>query len=331
MEAEHQVVLAVRIKRRREEPALPSFILGGSAPKRPALAQLSLAAPPAPAAAPLPAAASEVPDAGALAGAGDGGPTRPRVRFKLVGTKSASGSAVRDERVQRSQRLQGKQQASARFQRVATHRLGDETGSATKGVELELRRCAPPKPKLVPFGAPLPPSGRRAPDEELAPFKSSWPSDGPADADDELASVWRDAAMAASLVEGDAGGAGGGTGGGKGSGGDEAGDEFVYDIYEMETEAAPAGGGTGVPADGSGDDEVWWEEVDASGVLELESMLSEHDSQSEDELDYPDEEASEPESELESEADDEGEERPRWARGGCRPPGGATDYMGMVW
>ena len=39
------------------------------------------------------------------------------------------------------------------------------------------------------------------------------------------------------------------------------------------------------------DPEVWYEELDAAAVHELEAMTSEHDSQSEGEQDYPDEES----------------------------------------
>ena len=322
-------VVAVKIKRKRDEPALPGFVLGGSASrKRPTLAQLSLgpaaadvaqqpaAAPAEPADAAANVAADAAADFGAASAPGAAS-TRPRVRFRLVGTRNAAGFAVRDERLQRGQRRQGAQQTSARYQRVATHRLDDDTGSAAKGVELELRRCdppPPPKPKLVPFGAPLPKSGK--PVEKATAYGSSqsgWTAAAAADEDDPLASMWRDAAAAASLPVAD-GPAADGEGGAA-----EAGDEFVYDIYEVEVDATEEGRGVAEAVD-----DLWYEELDATAVQGLEDMMSARDSDSEEEIDYPDEE-----SELESggEDDDDDDDEPRWQR---RQGGGSTDYLDML-
>jgi hypothetical protein len=299
-------VRTVRIKRQRDEPSLPAFVLGGSASKRPALDQLSL----------------DTPAVGSNDANGQGAPKpQGKVRFRLVRTTGASGGgfASRDERLQRGQRLQGRHQAAARFQRVATHRLVDDPD----GAELELRRCsaaaaAPAKPKLVPFGPPLPPSRPAA----------RWLDAGEAeDGRDELADIWRDAASAASLesqtvaaegpeaAEGDSG-------------------DFVYDIYEVETEAATAGEEGRASAE---DEEVWYEELDAATLLGLEEMLSEHGSgSSEGEQDYPDEESSECDSADGFDSDDEdgGGRGHRWDRGGDGErshPGGSTDYLNMVW
>lgn len=322
-------VVAVKIKRKRDEPALPGFVLGGSASrKRQTLAQLSLgpaaadeAQQPAAAAAEPGGAAADVAsdvkaDFGAAATAGAVS-ARPRVRFRLVGTRNAAGFAVRDERVQRQQRRQGAQQTSARYQRVATHRLDDDTGSAVKGVELELRRCSPPplpKPKLVPFGPPLPPSGK--PVEKAAAygsFQSGWAAAAAAEDDDPLASVWRDAAAAASLPADDAPAADGE------GGATEAGDEFVYDIYEVEVGATEEGHGATETVD-----DLWYEELDAAAVQGLEDMMSARDSESEDEVDYPDEES---EIESDGEYDDDDDDEPRWER---RHGGGSTDYLDLL-
>tara|TARA_B100000795_G_scaffold42199_1_gene27620 strand:+ start:105 stop:1106 length:1002 start_codon:yes stop_codon:yes gene_type:complete len=295
-------VRTVRIKRQRDEPSLPTFVLGGSASKRPALAQLSL----------------DTPAVGSSEASGQDAPKpQGKVRFRLVRTTGAGGFAARDERLQRGQRLQGRHQAAARFQRVATHRLDDDPD----GAELELHRCAPAapaKPKLVPFGPPLPPSRPAA----------RWADAGEAeDSRDEMADIWRDAASAASLesqpvaaegpeaAEGDSG-------------------DFVYDIYEVETEAGTAGEEGRAPAE---DEEVWYEELDAATLLGLEEMLSEHGSgSSEGEQDYPDEESSECDSAEGIDSDDE-DDGPgnRWNRGGdgakSHQAGGSTDYLNMVW
>lgn len=295
-----EAVRTIRIKRKRDEPQLETFVLGGSASKRPALAQLSLGAPAA-------SGPSEKSADGAIA---EPSP-RARVRFRLVGTSGAGGFAARDERLQRGQRLQGRQQAAARFERVATHRLDED--SATKGVELELRRCAPAKPKLVPFGSPLPPS--TLPPAFGATKVATQPSSrwtecsGAADAEgDELADVWREAAAAAGLESGE---------GAKGDAAPAEDSEFVYDIYEVE---AP-----GKHDAEDADPEVWYEELDAAAVHELEAMTSEHDSQSEGEQDYPDEE-----SEVDSadSADDDYDGSRQW-RASRR--GGSDDYLNMVW
>ena len=73
------------------------------------------------------------------------------------------------------------------------------------------------------------------------------------------------------------------------------------------------------------DPEVWYEELDAAAVHELEAMTSEHDSQSEGEQDYPDEE-----SEVDSadSADDDYDGSQQW-RASRR--GGSDDYLNMVW
>ena len=303
-------VRTVRIKRQRDEPSLPAFVLGGSASKRPALDQLSL----------------DTPAVGSSDASGKGAPKpQGKVRFRLVRTTGASGGgfASRDERLQRGQRLQGRHQAAARFQRVATHRLVDDPD----GAELELRRCsaataAPAKPKLVPFGPPLPPSRPAA----------RWLDAGEAvDSRDELADIWRDAASAASLESHPV--AAEGPEAADGDGGD-----FVYDIYEVESEAATAGEEGRASAE---DEEVWYEELDAATLLGLEEMLSEHGSlSSEGEQDYPDEESSECgsadgfDSDRDSEDEDGGGRGHRWDRGGDGTrsrPGGSTDYLNMVW
>ena len=109
-------VRTVRIKRQRDEPSLPTFVLGGSASKRPALAQLSL----------------DTPAVGSSEASGQDAPKpQGKVRFRLVRTTGAGGFAARDERLQRGQRLQGRHQAAARFQRVATHRLDDDPDGAS--------------------------------------------------------------------------------------------------------------------------------------------------------------------------------------------------------
>ena len=173
-------VQTIRIKRSRNDPSLPTFILGGSTSKRPALAQLSL----------------DAPQDGTERNAVNAPKAAVRVRFRLVHTAKAGGFAARDERLQRGRRLQDRQHAAARFERVATRRLDDDTSTA---VELELRRCSArdpaTKPKLVPFGPPLPSAQPVARDQAFR-----WIGVGcPEDQSDELAGVWREAAAAACL------------------------------------------------------------------------------------------------------------------------------------
>ena len=144
-------------------------------------------------------------------------------------------------------------------------------------------------------------------------FQSGWAAAAAADEDDPLASMWRDAAAAASLPVAD-----GPVADGEG-GAAEAGDEFVYDIYEVEVGANEEGRGAAEAVD-----DLWYEELDATAVQGLEDMMSARDSDSEEEIDYPDEE-----SELESggEYDDDDDDEPRWQR---RQGGGSTDYLDLL-
>lgn len=248
----------VRIKRKRDEPPLPAFTLGN---KRPTLEQQLSLAP------------NVVPTA---------------VRYRLVGAgafaDSEAQTAVRGQEARRKQN-------AARYRMVALHRASDAaTAAAAAGGPaapnvLELERCesaeaaaSPAKPKLVPFGAPLPPTPEPAADDA-----------------DPLESIWGDMAAAAAEERGEpppaesfeaavaASGAARAAREAK-----QAASEFVYDEYEV------AGGAE----DGADDDggvvgpELWWEELDGEAVAELEGMwLADGDEDSQGELDYPDEES----------------------------------------
>jgi hypothetical protein len=242
----------VRIKRKRDEPVLPSFVLGI---KRPALSDLSVDDVPRPALTPT--------------------------RYKLVSTVPAGTSrtaaahhtaAAQAERREHSAQLR---QTEARYRAVSLRRRSHDNGSnAGDQRVLELRRCASVpemspsgRPKLRPFGPPLPPSSRAQ-----RPFPANESV-----SDDPLADIWRDAAIASTMDSADAGG------------GEEDTDEFVFDEYSIAT-AAEGGGGEGDAIEDPAlfaEPEIWWEDLDEETISELEARDADSDSQGE--MDYPDE------------------------------------------
>ena len=302
----------VRIKRKRDEPALPGFLLG--AKRRPtSLSSLAIGS--------------------------DSQPAQPATRYKFVGTvqtqggglfvptpqqlppksseqqpsDSAQAAAGRALAHQQSARAQ---QAQARYRTVSLRRSSSSDGGAAQHV-LELQRVAgvpkcasvpslpavaasttapPPAPKLRPFGPPLPPQPHCAP--AVAKVRnggggSSHASVSMADAVVDLDSIWRDAAMAAelgessmhsSVVSTDANPAV--------SPGHQDADDFVYDEYSLAAEDDGDESGSAAAADVADDgawDELWWEELDANAVRELEEIDDAAGSDSQGEMDYPDE------------------------------------------
>ena len=118
--------MKVVIKRKRDEPVLPSFVLAN---KRPALSRLSI---------------------------GDGAPDPPMIRYTLVGLTPGSTNvpeASGKEQQQAHEPDARPNPSNSRFRTVAMHSTAD-------GQVLELQRC---EPKLVPFGPPLPPRSRPVP------------------------------------------------------------------------------------------------------------------------------------------------------------------------
>jgi len=156
----------------------------------------------------------------------------------------------------------------ARYQRIASRRAD--------GAVLELERCAPrrtdaggppPRPKLRPFGPPLP---------------KTQPADGwlaGAAEDDELGSIWREAAAAAA-ASGD-----GADGQEHGHGNGEA--ECVYDLYEPVGGEAEGEDGATRAAAYECEELLWVEPLDEL----LDDPLEQSDgSDSQGEVDYPEDE-----------------------------------------
>jgi len=188
-------------------------------------------------------------------------------------------ATAREQAVRQQQKQQQKQQHAARFRLVAHHRGG---GAGVAGV-LELQRCevAPPKPKIVPFGAPLPPSGRAAgPERWVQPgplerwADSPDPAPRPGSLEDELEQVWRDAAAAAAEEKA------------KVQAGDGDGGEYVYDEYM----AADGGDDEGGDDEAVFEEEIWWDEAEEAALDASGYEYSDEDSNAE--QDYPDEESS---------------------------------------
>ena len=267
----------VRIKRKRDEPALPGFVLGGKAKSsRSSLASLLLGGAPSCPVAPVPQRYKLV--STTANGGADSASPAGATPVSIKASTSQSAAALREQVA----RQQQKQQQAARFKLVAMRR----SGSAAEAGVLELQRFAyaPPAPKLVPFGAPLPLSGRSARPERWA--ATTDPAPRPGDLEDELAQVWADAAVAA--AEGQAHSAGASAAGeGGGLGGSEGEDEYVYDEYTVADGADDQEG-----SDVMCQEEIWWEEVDLDAFgLEEGADYSDDDSNAEGQ-DYPEDESS---------------------------------------
>ena len=301
----------VRIKRKRDEPVLPGFVLSS---KRPSLAALSIGG--------NEERESQLPlvqphEQQTLgARPRDGQPPRcdppPPVkkstRFRFAGTVPACASSSSNSSTSTSTTVTfggslaaaqtfaremtvRRQQGDARIRAVNIRRSSSTDTAGAVQHMLELRRCASSSaldglaggtavPKLRPFGPPLPP----APRDAAHASRPSMPAD-----EALLEDIWRDAAVASQMVTEETAA--------------EESDEFVYDEYTI----APAGGEADASdVDGAStfesEPEIWWEELDDETVhgLGLVGGEPEIGSDSEGELDYPDEENSD-----EDESDDD--------------------------
>lgn len=265
----------VRIKRKREEPAIPSLLLGDRA-KRPSFAGLSLGGD---------TPAGDAPVAPNLAGASS------KQRYRLVSSvparpgeaaprNAALGmpSAVAASRVQQLAATQ----AAARFRLVALRRAEGGAADGAMVDVLELQRCSAPVPKIVPFGTPLPPTAdaQAASAAWVPPSPSPFPS-MLGDEDDAMEQIWRDAAAAAQLSPP------------RSDAGLHAGEaEFVYDEYVVDDGRAD-GEGEGGAAVGAleGEAIIWWDEIEEDGLIGEDERYSEG-SDSQGEQDYPEDESS---------------------------------------
>lgn len=221
--------MKVVIKRKRDEPVLPSFVLAN---KRPALSRLSI---------------------------GDGAPDPPMIRYTLVGLTPGSTNvpeASGKEQQQAHEPDARPNPSNSRFRTVAMHSTAD-------GQVLELQRC---EPKLVPFGPPLPPRSRPVPQARSC-----------TNADTAVDDIWRDAAAASGSLEGNLSP-------------QPMADEYVYDEYTVAADADDDGDAS-LQVRAWNDPEIWWEELDADEVRELEALEADG-SDSQEEEDYPEDEPS---------------------------------------
>ena len=263
----------IRIKRKRDEPSVPEFVL---ASKRPSLLdRLSLQ--------PSPPEEKTVVNT----------PPVAAVRYRLVGTAAARGSAaVRDAAALAAAR----EQALRRTQGAARYRkLSQARGTAPNDQVLELEACTKAddrsatdaaRPKLRPFGPPLPKKPPPPPPEEVAEVIETssggliseadlW-ADMSAAAEEAAAEVAADTAAAKAADDEDA--------------------SYVYDEYAVmgEGDAAAAGGDTGsAMADtdaGWAPLEIFWED-EFEDEWAHEPDRDGNDSDSNGEIDYPDEDS----------------------------------------
>ena len=302
--------LVVTIKRKRDEPALPEFVL---ASKRPSLARLTLddhEASSSAGVAPSPAASKASESLASPSQQGSRAAKKAGTRYRLVGTKSErDGIAVRADAAAlltaAHEQAAKEQQSRARYQKVQLRRSAN---SAEPDV-LELQRCAAesaPAPKrspvkLVPFGPPLPKTSK--PEESVSRSGHEDECD-----DALLAAIWADAAAAsaeavaeaqaeAQAMETVASGSGpAAASGGKAASGVESSgssDDYVYDEYAMLEPSDEGGEGEGGEGEGGGSGggagdqlagfvspggwevpeiDIWWEEeADSELVRELEA------------------------------------------------------------
>lgn len=247
----------VRIKRRREDQSLPSFLLGGRA-KSVRLDVQSLS---------LSSDAQDGLAAGSYLGA------RPRYRLVRSSTDSVKSHRISepaDERQQASRKLQ----QAARFTLIAMRR---SSNSADPDV-LELQRHSS-APKLQPFGAPLPPKEASRQERWVQPgplerwAETAEPAPRPGDLEEELAQLWRDAAAAAAAE----------TKQGLEHATHDLGEEYVFDEYIPVADADEEG-------EDVFEEEIWWEEP-IDEAWDEGTCYSDDDSNAEGQ-DYPEDESS---------------------------------------
>ena len=251
-----QVPRVVRIKRKRNAPSLPGFVLGHPA-KRPALQGLSIAA------------------------------DQPRRRFRLIATETEWGTNVatpgaprssaprhmpsqpgqrrQQQREQRQLEAQ-RQQDAARYQRIAS--LRNDIAGRDSSATLVLERCELPKPELMPFGPPLPPARRPVPTTQTLAGCSVCPNK------DDPPSSWH-AALAAVEAEQ------------RQLQLQASADICVFDVYEeLELDACD-----GAFQEGEFEQELRWDEPE-DDLFDDDGGGSAAESDSQGEVDYPDEEES---------------------------------------
>ena len=283
----------VRIKRKRDEPALPEFVL---AAKRPSLIDrvAGLNRSPGTAAERVAAFAAEArqpPQEQSV-----------RTRYKLVGTASVrGGAAVADPAAlaaAREQKLQLSRDA-ARFKRL-TRLRGSADSAADDGV-LELQTCASAdaeakakaakaaanaKPKLVPFGPPLPKPDRSPKPAEKQVKTNSGGVISEAD-------LWAEMTAASAMDAEEAAAAKA-----KKAAEADADDDYVYDEYALEEEVVSPSAIVGMAreneAHGWMPPEIYWEEELVADDLmgenggEGNGAYDDEDYDSNGEVDYPD-------------------------------------------
>ena len=271
----------IRIKRKRDEVSLPEFVLASN--KRPSLLErLSL---------------SDEPAAEKKKGAAPAPPAASTVRYQLVGTAvRRGGAAVRDPAALALAREHALRQARGveKYRKLAL--LRNTSGSSEDSV-LELQTCssadaqaarratgAAAKPKLRPFGPPLPATNART-EAHVETSSGGMISE---------AELWADAGQAAieAAAEAEKEAAAAAAAAAEESG-------FVYDEYVVQpdgenNQAAAEGAASGAGAggfDGWSVPEIYWDDELAAEYGEDLRADGGEDSDSNGEVDYPDEES----------------------------------------
>jgi len=201
--------------------------------------------------------------------------SKPSRRFRLVATQTewgenatmpgSQGSGSQSEQRKQQQRKQRQeQQGAARYRRVTSLRNESADGESSM---LVLERCEVPKPALVPFGEPLPPAERPSPTTQKLAGWRSCPNNN------DLPSCWQDALAAVEEEQRQH----------QLQAAEASEDSCVFDVYEELRDRTDVG-----PLEGVFEQELCWD--DAEDDLFDDDGGSAADSDSNGEVDYPDEE-----------------------------------------
>ena len=265
--------VVVRIKRKRDEPPLDGFVL--SSKRRPTVSSLSVNS--------EPLAATRYRLTGTVDRVG-GGIFEPSPQ-STTGI-SSDDPALRPRHQAHLQRVRVAQ-SHARYHTIALRRSCSTDGGDSSAPQqvLELQRCASvpslatlasgaEPPVLRPFGPALPPRSSKP--------QSATGSNCTIQDHVDIDQIWRDAEAAARMSDMRPGHIADAASPAATAGYADDADDFVYDEYSVALDSCPGDAAWG---------ELWWEELDQDEVDELQAMGGGADSDSQGEVDYPDDES----------------------------------------